>query len=73
MEGDDNLLYRLFGPFGAITQVNISRDASGKSKGYGFVHFVKYEDAHQAIISMNGAQVEKKVLQVSFKTQKTQK
>jgi len=70
---DDSLLYRLFGPFGAISTVKINHDpTTGKSKGYGFVHFVKFEDAQQAVLSMNGAVLENKMLQVSFKSQKGQ-
>jgi len=68
---DDSLLYRLFGPFGAISHVNITREPGGKSKGYGFVHFMKFEDAHQAVTLMNGASVENKMLQVSFKAPKS--
>lgn len=96
--GDDNLLYRLFGPFGAISQVSIGRDPQGTAKvhlfdvhaciygfqGYGFVHYLKYEDAQQvlvwvyllqtyftqAIATMNGALLENKLLQVSFKAPK---
>jgi len=69
-EADESLLYRLFGPFGAISDVKILRDTNARCKGYGFVHYLKLEDAQQAIISMNGYQLGEKFLQVSFKKQK---
>jgi non-ribosomal peptide synthetase component E (peptide arylation enzyme) len=41
-------------------------------QGYGFVNFMKMEDAQQAILALNGYQLlPNKALQVSFKTQKT--
>eukprot|EP01098_Paradermamoeba_levis_P000660 TRINITY_DN1074_c0_g1_i4.p1 TRINITY_DN1074_c0_g1~~TRINITY_DN1074_c0_g1_i4.p1 ORF type:complete len:340 (-),score=85.31 TRINITY_DN1074_c0_g1_i4:139-1158(-) len=68
---DDNFLYRLFGPYGAIASVKIVKDsATNKCKGFGFVNYLKYEDAQQAIIGLNGYQVGNKFLQVSFKTNK---
>jgi len=73
IEGDDGLLYRLFGPFGAISQVSVGRDPQGKSKGYGFVHFLKFEEAQQAVATMHGALLENKILQVSFKAPKRNK
>jgi len=69
-ESDDSFLYRLFGPFGGIVSVKIPRDPSGKSKGFGFVNFLKYEDAQQAILALNGYNIGNKVLQVSFKKEK---
>lgn len=70
-DADEGLLYRLFGPFGAISDVKIMREPStNRCKGFGFVHYLKLEDAQQAIISMNGYQVGNKYLQVSFKKQK---
>jgi RNA recognition motif-containing protein len=69
-DADESLLYRIFGPFGAIANVKVIRDPSGRSKGYGFVHFLKYEDAHQAVMSLNGYQLGNKFLQVSFKAPK---
>jgi len=69
-DADESLLYRLFGPFGAISEVKIMRDATNRCKGFGFVHYLKLEDAQQAIISMNGYQLGNKFLQVSFKKQK---
>jgi len=70
-DADEGLLYRLFGPFGAISDVKIMREqTTNRCKGFGFVHYLKLEDSQQAIISMNGYQVGSKYLQVSFKKPK---
>jgi RNA recognition motif-containing protein len=67
---DENLLYRLFSPYGALVNVKIIRDlATGNCKGYGFVNYLKLEEAQQAILNLNGFQMGNKFLQVSFKTQ----
>ena len=68
---EDSLLYQLFSPFGAITSVKVIREpASGKCKRYGFVNMVNYEEACQAIMTLNGYLLEGKPLQVSFKSSK---
>jgi len=70
-ETDDTFLWRLFGPYGGLTSVKVVKDTnSNKCKGFGFVNFVKFEDAQQAIIGLNGYQVGNKYLKVSFKTNK---
>lgn len=70
-DADEGLMYRLFGPFGAISNVQVMREAgTQRCKGFGFVHYLKLEDAQQAIISMNGYQLGDKFMQVSFKKQK---
>jgi len=70
-EADDALLYRLFGPYGGIASVKVVREPiQGKCKGFGFVNYMKYEDAQNAILGLNGAQLGQKFLQVSFKAAK---
>ena len=70
-ESDENYLYQLFGPYGAVAQVKVVRDpATNLCKGFGFVNFVKVEDAQSAIAALNGAQIGTKTLQVSFKKDK---
>lgn len=68
----DSLLYQLFAPYGAISSVKVIVDpATMKCKRFGFVNMVNYAEAYQAILSLNGYQVEGgKKLQVSFKSQK---
>jgi len=66
---DENLMYRIFGPFGAITNVKIVREPmTGNCKGFGFVNYMKLEEAQQAILALNGYMLGPKPLQVSFKT-----
>ena len=67
-------LYELFSPFGGVLNVKLIRDLTKEDKvckGYGFVNFTKYEDAYKAVISMNNVPFENKVLQVSFKENKS--
>ena len=67
----DCLLYQLFCPFGAINSVKIIRDLkTQKCKRYGFVNMVNYDEAYQAILSLNGYVHDGKALQVSFKSGK---
>ena len=69
---EDSLLYQLFSPFGAISSVKVIRDLkTGMCKRYGFVNMVNYEEAYQAVVSLNGTALDGKMLQVSFKTSKT--
>ena len=71
-ECEDSLLYQLFSPFGAISSVNIIRDlATKKTKRYGFVNMVNYEEAAKAISHLNGYTLDGKQLQVSFKSTKS--
>lgn len=92
-ETEENVLWQLFGPFGAVQSVKVwkycknswkcslkllffylkvIRDLqSNKCKGFGFVTMTNYEDAVVAIQSLNGYTLGNRVLQVSFKTNKT--
>ncbi|XP_055385879.1 ELAV-like protein 3 isoform X2 [Condylostylus longicornis] len=71
-ETEDNVLWQLFGPFGAVQSVKVIRDLqSSKCKGFGFVTMTNYDEAAIAIQSLNGYTLGNRVLQVSFKTNKT--
>uniref|UniRef100_A0A8D2PB85 ELAV like RNA binding protein 3 n=1 Tax=Zosterops lateralis melanops TaxID=1220523 RepID=A0A8D2PB85_ZOSLA len=73
-ESDESVLWQLFGPFGAVTNVKVIRDlATNKCKGFGFVTMTNYEEAAVAIASLNGHRLGQRVLQVSFKTNKQHK
>ncbi|XP_035747915.1 ELAV-like protein 3 [Egretta garzetta] len=73
-EPDESVLWQLFGPFGAVTNVKVIRDfATNKCKGFGFVTMTNYEEAAMAIASLNGYRLGDRVLQVSFKTSKQHK
>lgn len=66
---EENVLWQLFGPFGAVQNVRIVRNFSNhKSKGFGFVTMTSYEEALNAINSLNGINLGNRVLQVSFKS-----
>ncbi|XP_057697016.1 ELAV-like protein 1 [Corythoichthys intestinalis] len=73
-EADEAMLWQLFGPFGAVSNVKVIRDFnSNKCKGFGFVTMSNYEEAAVAIHNLNGYRLGDKVLQVSFKTGKGHK
>jgi ELAV like protein 2/3/4 len=70
-ETEENTLWQLFGPFGAVQSVKIIKDAAtNQCKGYGFVTMTNYEEAMLAIRALNGYTLGNRVLQVSFKTNK---
>lgn len=73
-DADESILWQIFGPFGAVMNVKVIRDfGSEKCKGFGFVTMSNYEEAAVAIASLNGYRLGERVLQVSFKTNKTHK
>jgi len=70
-ETEESVLWQLFGPFGAVQNVKVSRDpATQKCRGFGFVTMTHYEDSLMAIQSLNGYTLGSRVLQVSFKKHK---
>ena len=69
-EADDTTLYQLFSPFGKISSVKVIKDQNGKSKGFGFVNMMNYDEAFTAVNSLNKSLLDGKLLQVSFKTPK---
>lgn len=72
-ETDENILWQLFGPFGAVQSVKIIRDTqTQKCKGFGFITMTNYEEAITAINCLNGFNLQNRILQVSFKTNNKQ-
>lgn len=68
-ETEENVLWQLFGPFGAVQSVKVIKDLqTNKCKGFGFVTMTNYDEAVVAIQSLNGYTLGNRVLQVSFKT-----
>merc|ERR1712228_46551 len=63
---DDHGLLQLFAPYGAMRS-NVMRHDTGRSRGFGFVHFNARHEAQIAIDMMNGHQIGRKRLRVSFK------
>lgn len=67
----------MFGKYGTIHEVVIMRDnindSKSRTKGFGFVKYRIYEEAAAAVVNLNGAQLENKRLEVSFKLPKGNK
>lgn len=73
-EVEESVIWKLFGPFGAVQQVNLVKDAqTNKCRGFAFVTMSDYNQALVAIQSLNGYTLANRVLQVSFKTSKVRK
>jgi polyadenylate-binding protein len=49
----DDEFRELFEKYGDVTSSSITRDESGKSKGFGFVNFVKHESASAAVEALH--------------------
>ncbi|OXB66854.1 UNVERIFIED_CONTAM: hypothetical protein H355_004864, partial [Colinus virginianus] len=66
-DADEGILWQMFGPFGAVTNVKVIRDFNtNKCKGFGFVTMTNYEEAAMAIASLNGYRLGDKILQHLF-------
>ncbi|CAG0888003.1 unnamed protein product, partial [Darwinula stevensoni] len=62
-ETEENILWQLFGPFGAVQSVKVVRDLqTNKCKGFGFVTMTSYDEAVVAIQSLNGYTLGNRVL-----------
>lgn len=68
---DNKQLHDTFSMFGAILSCKVATDRSGKSKGYGFVHYENETSADEAIKRVNGMKINEKEVYVSrFQKQK---
>lgn len=64
-------LREAFAPFGEISDCRVVRDPQTlKSKGYGFVSFVKKTDAESAIQTMNGQWLGSRAIRTNWATRK---
>jgi len=61
---DNKALYDTFSLFGSILSCKVASDMTGKSHGYGFVHYETEASAQQAIERVNGMQIGEKTVQV---------
>jgi len=61
---DNKALYDTFSLFGNILSCKVACDATGKSRGYGFVHYETEEAAKQSIERVNGMQIGDKTVEV---------
>ncbi len=70
-EIETETLRSAFAPFGEISDCRVVRDmATQKSKGYGFVSFVRKKDATQAIEQMNGQWLGSRSIRTNWATRK---
>jgi RNA-binding protein 39 len=60
---------QVFEPFGELDFVNIHRDQTGRSKGYGFIQFKRAEDAKRAMAELNGLELAGRPLKVNVVTE----
>ncbi|EXB37811.1 Glycine-rich RNA-binding protein 2 [Morus notabilis] len=68
---DEKSLKDAFSSFGEVSEVRILYDKdSGRSRGFGFVHFLKEEDAVSAKDSMDGKALLGRPLRISFALEK---
>ncbi|XP_052102558.1 nucleolysin TIAR-like isoform X3 [Mytilus californianus] len=71
MDMEQQQLKEAFQPFGEISDCKIIKDPQTlKSKGYGFVSFVKKVDAENAIQSMNGQWLGSRPIRTNWATRK---
>lgn len=61
-------LRAIFEPFGAIASLQLQRDVTGRSRGYGFVEFTSHESAKKAL-EINGLAVAGRTLKVALASQ----
>jgi len=63
----DESLRAAFSKFGEISEVVVVRDqATGRSRGFGFVTFIDDEAARRAVTGMNGAELDGRALKVDY-------
>ena len=53
LDVSDDDFRELFEKYGDITSASIARDDQGKSRGFGFVNYIKHENASVAVDSLN--------------------
>lgn len=63
---EEETLRALFGQYGEVESVNVIVDRdTGRSKGFGFVDMPNEKQAKEAILALNGREVEGRTLKVS--------
>lgn len=68
----EDMLQGIFEPFGKIEKIELSRDPeTGRSKGYGFVHFKDVEDARKALEQLNGFELAGRPMKVNYITERS--
>ena len=68
----DEDLRKAFAPFGEIAEAKVITDRdAGRSRGFGFVTFVRDEDAKSAISQMHGTNLEGRTITVNEAKEKS--
>lgn len=63
-----------FGNCGSVEELNIIKDqATGRSRGFGFVKFATPEEAEKAVQMMNGKEVQGRAMNVNMAKDKKEK
>ena len=70
---DDEKLRKEFSPYGNISSAKVMNEASGRSKGFGFVCFSTPEEATKAVTEMNNRIVGSKPLYVALAQRKDER
>ncbi|KAG9478585.1 hypothetical protein GDO78_012311 [Eleutherodactylus coqui] len=70
---NDERLKELFGRYGPVLSVKVMTHKSGKSKGFGFVRFVRPEDAQKAVDEMHGKAINGMTIHVGRAQKKTER
>ena len=63
-EVTDDEFTQLFEKYGDVISATITRDESGKSRGFGFVNYASHESAEQAVMELNDTELRGKNLYV---------
>eukprot|EP00854_Cymbomonas_tetramitiformis_P024028 gene24028-29157_t len=66
-QADD--LTSAFGEYGNVTQCDVVTDATGRSRGFGFVTYENTDDATAAVEALNGHVIDGRELRVDFHQQ----
>ncbi len=65
LEVTDDEFRDLFSKYGEITSASLAHDnETGKSRGFGFVNFIRHEDANKAVDELNDFQLKSQALYV---------
>jgi polyadenylate-binding protein len=62
----EDQLKEVFSPFGTVASVIITRDAEGKSKGFGFVNYAEHPAAEKALAELANKSIEDPATSTSF-------
>ncbi|SAM09701.1 hypothetical protein [Absidia glauca] len=72
-EVTDDEFTAMFTKYGPVTSALISKDEEGKSKGFGFVNYENFADAHKAVDNLNETEHNGKTLYVGRAQKKAER